>query len=468
MGATEFEVVVSDRTVSGSFAAIGAPPSELTESPLTLDPLAMSTVGLMERWLNFWRLISDSSIPHRQSLFERNTFEVVGRQLWRLILDNEVGKSLGAHLDQHQDPPLRLVLTFTNRADPTLRGLPWEFLFHPEHKFLASKTGLLLTRYVHLDQDQGRPTVTAVYNDQLRVLLLAALPAERKFAAEREDLERMRGQLEAMDELDVLEPIEAWDQDQVHDVMATPHRPCHIVHVLGICKGPPGRPRLFLGGEGDGFQDPQQLVEGLTAAATPQLVILQLCDYEDGDTSENFERLAPALVEKGVPAVLALQYAAPADEVGVGADFYRSLIDGKPVGVAVQASREALARSVDRNFATPVLYLGNDGALRKDSDGHLDPPTQHPLASAARRMTSSRDVDVKDLLADVIRDYTRLSTPQQQELLDWVAGLGLARDATSTARESIALKLGDGVDDATRTIFRQMLGRLGPGAGRQP
>jgi hypothetical protein len=464
---TEFEIVVSDRTVTASFGDLGTLPSETPEDQLVVDELTMDIVELMERWLNFWRLIINrSEIRHRARLFEAKTFEVVGRQLWRLILDKQVGESLVRHLDNAADQPLRLVLTFTDQANTNLRGLPWEFLYHPRHGFLASKTGLLLTRYVQLKENDSRPSVRPVHNDQLRVLLLAALPddrplpaAERRFAGEREDLTKLWTQLHEITELDALKPIESWSSSEVKAAVSDPDKPCHIVHVIGICKGPPGSPRLFLGGGDDGFEDPQELVAGLTSgSAVPQLVILQLCDYEDGDASENFERLAPALVRKGVPAVLALQYAAPADEVGVGASFYRSLISGKAVGAAVQDSRGDLAEKVDRRFATPVLYLGNDGALWKSPEvlPRTGPSPSPPRRSAPR----PRDFEVQARLAGVIHRAPRLDEQQRDVLLDWVDRLPLEGDAMSAARESIRLELGGRVDDPTRDAYGRMLDEL--------
>lgn len=466
MPATEFEIVVSDRTVTGTFGRDGGMPTESCESDLEVDDLAIDTVELMARWLGFWRLIDRAHIRRGESLFESKTFEVVGRQLWRLILENDVGRTLVRHLDDPDDQPLRLVLTFTNRADTVLRGLPWEFLYHPRHWFLAGKTGLLLTRYVQLAESTRRPTITAVQQDQLRVLLLAALPneeglppGEKRFAGEREDLTTLHRRLTEIEELDPLEPITWWDTGEVARVLADQDKPCHIVHVVGICKGPPGRPRLFLGGADGGFQDPRELVDRLCAGAhIPQLVVLQLCDYEDGDATENFERLAPALIERGVPAVLALQYAALAEEVGVGVDFYRSLIKGSPVGAAVQASRGTLAQRVDRRFATPVLYLGNDGALWRPQDPTqgsrlLGPPPARPPARGGERA-------VRERLAGVVFEARDLDVAQRRALLQWVDDLGLEGDPTTAARDLIRLALKGGYDDPTRDALGRMLDEL--------
>ena len=41
---------------------------------------------------------------------------------------------------------------------------------------------------------------------------------------------------------------------------------------------------------------------------SPRFVVLELSEMEEGDADENFERLAPELIQSGIPAVLAMQY----------------------------------------------------------------------------------------------------------------------------------------------------------------
>lgn len=469
MAASLFEIVVSHRHVEGSLGEPGLMPIETPGADIPPDQLATDTVDVMDRWLNFWQLIKGSDIRHRESLFETKTFEVMGRQLWGLILNNKVGEKLLDRLDDAGAGPLRLVLTFTNNADTRLRGLPWEFLYAPRgHGFLAGRTGLLLTRYPYLEQSASRPTVTTVNNDQLRVLVLAALPDDRRFAANREDLTALWEALKNIDQLDPLPPIKSWDTASVREALGNAEKPCHIVHVIGICKGPPGAPTLFLGRGESGFEEPRELVELVcSGAALPQLVILQLCDYVDGDASENFERLAPALVEKGVPAVLALQYASPADEVGVGAAFYRSLIEEQPVGAAVQANRADLAKLVDRRFATPVLYLGNDGVLWKRSPeppgaslGSASVSPSRTVVINGRPRPSSADYEVKALLASVARSDGLLRDGERDQLLDWISRLDLTGDPTETARDAIRLALRSAQSGATISAFGRMMEKI--------
>lgn len=452
MAATEFQIDVTDRRVEGRF---GYPSEALTlkgAADLDLDVLTMETVAQMDALLNYWNLIYDSKIPYIKELLGERTLKVIGKQLWRLLLTNPVGEALVEQLENPKNQPLRLLLAFADNANPTLRGLPWEFLFEPRrYGFLSVNTDLLLTRYVP-PTELRRPRVETVENDQLRVLLLAALPEERKGTDPRAVYWKLGSALNNVSGLDV-KHLGCWDREQVKEAMSS-DPPVQIVHVVGICKGPPGAPKIFLGGEGDGFEDPEELVDALTGPGThrPQLVILHLCDYQDGDASENFERLAPALVKAGVPAVLALQYAALADEVGVGASFYKRLLDGERIGAAVQTSRTALGTK-DRRFGTPVLYLGDDGPLRKRRK--IDDPVA--AFSAGTTGTVRRDRDLRQKLLEMVISAPGVSKTSRSLLTERLKSIPEGSKQVRAARDLLTLELRARHDQETQLLLAQML-----------
>jgi hypothetical protein len=408
-------------------------------------------VHLLNRWLSGWDLIEGMSNRRFQSLLEPGTLEVLGAQLWQLVLANDVGEELRRRIPGTGSPPLRLSIEFHDSAAAALRGLPWEFLYDPEKRwFLATETELLLTRYVA--RPNGRAKVAQVgEKEKLRALLIAALPDWPGFAYQREVLGTLRTALTDIKHLEVPPPIGAWRQDEIRKALEGEH--FQIVHVVGICKGDPGKPLIYLGEGGtNGFHDPSEFVDCLTAGhPRPRLIILQLCDYEDGDATENFERMAPALIEREVPAVLALQYPprrAEPDHVGLGKAFYQSLVDGNSIGKAVQESRRRLKdEHTDRRFGTPVLYLQEDGALlRPLRRAETTEPAARPGAPAGR---SPRDV-----LIDVC--LRELAPEELKPFLHWVAKIDPQRSAEGV-RELVQAKLLGQVDPRTRDIYISML-----------
>ena len=183
MSTNEFKVLVDDEGVRGEYGPLGTEPKPAGSGELHLDKLTLDTVGLMNRWLSYWDVIEISQIRRMQSLLEPETLEILGTQLWRLILDNDVGDALRRKIPRNGKPALRLSIAFKDDADATLRELPWEFLFEPEKRaFLATKTELLLTRYVSTEGKRVR-VIEVGDKEEVRALLIAALPAGNVFAS---------------------------------------------------------------------------------------------------------------------------------------------------------------------------------------------------------------------------------------------------------------------------------------------
>ncbi|HEX6150364.1 CHAT domain-containing protein [Nocardioides sp.] len=453
MSGQEFQIKVTQGGVEAMFGTTGTELAPAGDAALPLDRLTLDTCDSLARLLHIWDVIEEQDGRPRRSPFGRQTLEVLGSHLWRLLLDNEVGRSLSGVVATAGRPTLRVLLEFDDYADETLRGLPWEFLYDRTHEwFLSAEAELMLTRYV--SDPAGRANVAAHRGDQgLRVLLVSALPDTEDFASQQLQLYRLRTALQHVEKLQVLEPVTTADDQSIKDVLDNQDEPCHIVHVIGICKGAPGRPQIFLGGKGDPFGDPSPLVNLLTSCRTkPQLVVLQLCDFVDGDATENFERLAPDLIRKRIPAVLALQLPArveQADQVGLGADFYRSLATGMTVGEAVQESRVKLRKQrVDRRFGTPVLYLQQDGPLILE---RRDPPSVGAVAQTGDQAAEQ----MKRRLADSIPG--QISIEDRIELLEWVNGLDLRGGDPAVARELVQARRRDNPNPALVEVFRRML-----------
>jgi len=384
MSGFEFGITISAEWVVGTFGPVGADKQEVARERLPEDKLVLDTALLLDEWLNQWDRIERSPLSNLDRILSPKTFRIIGAHLWRLILRNKVGGELERVLCEPQgDVPLRVLINFTDNAKPKLKGLPWEFLYCDaagvDGVFVAAETNLLLTRYVPLAG--GRTPIDATdRHEKLRVLLIVALP-KKGFGQARYDVTMLTAGIGEIAGIEVLPPVQDWDQHAIQETLR--QTPCHIVHVVGLCKGEPGEPKIYLGGQnGSRWQDPKPLIDALTPVGVerPRLVILQLCELEDGDADENFERLAPDLMRRQIPAVLAMQYPMPTDDADwVGVDFYRQLAEGTPIGAAVQVSRNSLYRldQLNRRFGTPVLYLQDDGAL-------VRPPAavQQPMADA--------------------------------------------------------------------------------------
>jgi hypothetical protein len=98
------------------------------------------------------------------------------------------------------------------------------------------------------------------------------------------------------------------------------------------------------------------------------LICLATCESAASDDPQAFRGIAPKLVERGIPAVVAMQYkmSIPAAKKFLE-DFYVAVAARKPVDWATQSARKMLRLRFglkSREFATPVLYMrAKDGRV---------------------------------------------------------------------------------------------------------
>jgi len=91
------------------------------------------------------------------------------------------------------------------------------------------------------------------------------------------------------------------------------------------------------------------------------LISMATCDSSQSNDPQGFLGIAPQLVQRGTPAVLAMQYEVKIKTAKIFLeDFYRCVAAHKPIDWAVQSARNAISLEFgldNREFATPVLYM---------------------------------------------------------------------------------------------------------------
>ncbi len=95
-----------------------------------------------------------------------------------------------------------------------------------------------------------------------------------------------------------------------------------------------------------------------------RLVVLNSCEGAQGNERNIFSSTAAKLVQRGIPAVLAMQYKI-SDKAAIkfASAFYEALADGMPVDASVAEARNAISTNT-LEWGTPVLYMHSpDGVL---------------------------------------------------------------------------------------------------------
>jgi|GEM_PF-962204 len=246
---------------------------------------------------------------------------------------------------------------------PELAALPWEFLYDPrpaQSEYICLSRHTPIVRYVEIPE----PIESLTVKPPLRILAMIASPQD----LERLDVKHERQRLEqATKDLRARGIVElGWMRGQTwRDVQqALQGGPWHVFHFIGHGSFDPTTGESFLS-----FADDAQQADDLNAEQIGRLlanhealglVLLNSCEGARGNNRDIFSSMAAALVSRGIPAVIAMQYAISDDAaLEFSYAFYRALAEGLPVDAAVAEARVAISMGVPDTveWGTPVLFM---------------------------------------------------------------------------------------------------------------
>lgn len=317
----------------------------------------------------------DTTVPHavlssaahlrRAPTSDELPVRELGRKLHEFLLGGRGRPLLAAARDRaaQDDRPLRIVL----RVRPAeLARLPWEFLYDPdEHGYVCQTTSLVRRPEVSVPE---RPLTV---RPPLRVLCMAARPDDRAplaVRAEREWLGRALSELRRQELIHV-----EWTAGPTwRDLRTALHGGTwHAFHFIGHGGfDPDGAEGTLALADDDGgtyHLGAEDLAMLLARRTSLRLVVLNACETGRSADRDPFSSVAGALMRKGVPAVVAMQYPISNDAaVEFSRTFYESLAQRRPVDEAVTEARQTirLARRGTLEWVTPVLFMRSlDGRL---------------------------------------------------------------------------------------------------------
>jgi hypothetical protein len=251
---------------------------------------------------------------------------------------------------------------------PELATLPWEILFDKRQaEYLCLNNNILVLRYLDIPQ-----TIKALaVKPPLRILGMVAVPGGLDALDINKEKRWIENATQKLQEDGLVELT--WLSGQTWRDLAKAMRTgtWHIFHFIGhggfdkstgkglvALAGEDGQTHLFSAVElGRLLADHQQL----------RLVILNSCKGAKGDEGDLFSSTASILIQRGIPAVLAMQYKI-SDRAAIefSRSFYEALSDGLPVDAAAAEARKAISIAVSNSveWITPVLYMRSpDGKI---------------------------------------------------------------------------------------------------------
>lgn len=293
--------------------------------------------------------------------------EQAGDELFRTIFQGELLKAFqGCLAKARGGPGLRIRLRLNDV--PQLAGLPWEYLYDAEGRgFLALSGRTPVVRYLEMSEGLG----TLLVEPPLRVLAVISTPKGYRELAEADEEWRRLGV--------ALKPLLASGRIEIERLeRPTPEAlearlrtglPVHVLHFVGHggfseLKGE--GVLVFEDEDGNGVPvGGPSLAYLLQDHPSLRLAVLNACNGARSSHENAFAGTAQGLVQRGVPAVIAMQ-SEVMDETAVSfaEKFYRALAAGHPVDACVGEVRRALAAERNPEWGTPVLYL-------RATDGHL-------------------------------------------------------------------------------------------------
>jgi hypothetical protein len=252
---------------------------------------------------------------------------------------------------------------------PNLGDVPWEFLYdRSTNQFLALSDFSPIVRHLGLP---GPVTPLAV-KPPLRILAVIASPKVTTFAELESDAEwtRLSTALSRLVQAGKVQ-LELLKPGTLGELQRRLRRgEYHVLHFIGHGGFDAASGLGMLVFEDDDGRD--HLVEGERFAnvvcdhRSLRLAFLNCCEGTRASTTSPFTGVAQALLQKGVPAVVAMQFdVTDVAALALGETFYEALADGCEVDMALAETRKALYASANEvEWATPVLYLqSQDGRL---------------------------------------------------------------------------------------------------------
>ena len=282
----------------------------------------------------------DARMAFGQALFEA-LFKSQVRDAW---------KTSRGRVDAGEADGLRLRLWI---SAPELAVLPWELLHEEGRGFLATDANLALARYLPVPE----PPLLSV-SKPLRVLVVVEAP-ENLPPIQPAEVDRLESSLQDLGGAIEFTMLRNVALAKIHHALLQGY---HVLHFLG--HGKAGKLALVQeNGQDAHLIDDVEFAQLFQGRRNLRLVILNACHSSQPEGAPLFSGMGPALVQKQMPAVVAMQYPTVQQKTAglFNQAFYAALANGKPVDFAINEARQQISAGdllASRDWSTPVLYMG--------------------------------------------------------------------------------------------------------------
>ncbi len=298
---------------------------------------------------------------------ELETVRDFGERLFRAFFKDEIGVCLLRSLDdvKRQNAGLRLRLRLADA--PELLDLPWEYLYNPTFKrFFCLSDYSSLNRYMDLPQ-----LISPLFvKPPLRVLVMVSAPFDAPELNVEQEWANLKTALHELENrgLFVIDRLQAATLQALRTQLRKAEY--HVFHFIGHGSFDKSARKgsILLEDEHRRRHEitSEHLADVLHNEPTLRLVILNACEGGRTSRSDPFAGAAQKIVQQGIPAVIAMQFAVTdSAAIAFSEVFYGKIAKGLSLDESLAETRQALYdRHHQMEWATPVLYMrAKDGRL---------------------------------------------------------------------------------------------------------
>lgn len=286
-----------------------------------------------------------------------------GARLFSAVFAGAVGECLRRSQDRAMDEQAALRIRLRLSDCPELADLPWELLYDSsEDSFLALSSSTPVVRHIQLPARTRPISVTL----PLKILVIRSEPADYPaldLDAEWTQVSKSLAGLTRTGLLAVRELAIPTLGELRRELLRDTY---HVLHYMGHGGFDQQRGGFLM------FTDDTGRAAQVTAAdlgvmlrdhSSMRLAVLNACQAGRTDPHDPFAGVADALLRRGIPAAIAMQFEiTDAAAVEFAPALYGALATGRSIDVALAEARKAMYTVSPLEWATPVLYLRTDSA----------------------------------------------------------------------------------------------------------
>lgn len=346
----DFDIQLTRHLEAYTVRVLQSPAGQAT-AQVAADSLSLSAFVPALR-NNGWRLLIEDN--------QKEQIKAIGQALFRTVFCGDVLTCLGQSLSEARNDGCGLRIKLRMSETPELSGLPWEYLYHPSlDRFLALSAETTVVHYLDLPRKAPPLNVSL----PLHILVVMATPKDLPWLDSEQEWQVLQDAMRTLIKAGAV-TLERLDMASLQDLQAAlRQRSFHVLHYIGhgaFDENSNEGVVMFCTQEGAAVQvHACDLAMVLGDVPSLRLVVLNGCNGSLSASSDPFSGVAQALVQQGIPSVLAMHDAVSNQAaIALTREFYAALADGQPVDAALAEARKAIAAQLHSlEWGVPRLMM---------------------------------------------------------------------------------------------------------------